>query len=298
MISVVIPVFKNTELFLANLKHNLPYLAGCEIIIVNDDPSESIRHDLKTFHIILIENDRNLGFGESVNRGVNKARGEFVLLLNSDVVVQDSSYKKALNFFKKNAALFAVSFAQIEKDGSTVGKNSFYWARGMFYHRKATDLTFGANGWAEGGSCLIHKKKFMQLSGFDNLYKPFYWEDIDLSYRAWKAGYEILFDSKVVMTHHHESTIGKYFSEDVIKTAAFRNQFIFIWKNITDPDLSFSHVALLFWNMVYYMLKSEFNFFKGFIRASFMLQKILAKKYVQQKQYIYKDREILKKFHE
>ncbi|PJE58197.1 MAG: glycosyltransferase family 2 protein, partial [Candidatus Portnoybacteria bacterium CG10_big_fil_rev_8_21_14_0_10_36_7] len=45
------------------------------------------------------------------------------------------------------------------------------------------------------------------LNGFDELYSPFYWEDIDLSYRAWKTGYTVLFDPQVLVEHHHETTI-------------------------------------------------------------------------------------------
>jgi GT2 family glycosyltransferase len=267
MISVVIPTYKNQSEFLKKLKNNLPYLENCEIVIVNDNPEESLKHELKQFqNIILLENKKNLGFGQTVNRGVAKAKGELIMLLNDDVIFHNESFLNAIKYFKENPQLFAVSFAQKEKDGSIVGKNKTFWRNGLFFHQKADDLTFGDNDWAEGGACLVDKQKFQQLGGFDPIYSPFYWEDIDLSYRAKKAGYKIFFDPNITVDHHHESTIGKYFSKDYVKTIAFRNQFLFIWKNIHGEKIV-SHFLFLPFNLVYYIFKGEIAFVKGFFAA-------------------------------
>lgn len=232
MISVVIPAYKNTEMLVKNLKTNRKFLNGATVIVINDDPSSSIQTDLKGLDITLIENIRNLGFAGAVNVGVKSASDEFILLLNTDVVLTDDSWKKAYDKLKHTEEYFAVSFAQIESDGSIVGKNVIYWENGFFLHSKAADMHAGPTGWAEGGSCMFRKLYFEKLGGLDTLYSPFYWEDIDLSYRAWKAGYRIAFDPRILVEHHHESTIGKYFKKKQVERIAYRNQFIFIWKNI------------------------------------------------------------------
>ncbi|MEO6508931.1 MAG: glycosyltransferase family 2 protein [Patescibacteria group bacterium] len=268
MISVIIPVYKNIEEFVKNLKKNYPYLRGNEIIIVNDDPSMSIKEDLKEFKdIILLENSRNMGFGETVNKGVKHATRDILLFLNTDVILTDDSYKKAAEQFKKNPRLFGISFAQIEKDGSKVGKNIFCWKQGFFYHSKSHNQTTGLNGWAEGGSCLIDKKKFDELHGFDPLYSPFYWEDMDLSYRAWKKGYRVVFDASIVVEHHHGGTTGKYVDSDFKDTIAARNHYIFIWKNITDNELLKEHILSLPYNLLYFMFKKNKALIKGFFWA-------------------------------
>jgi len=280
-LSVVIPTYKNKELFLKNLNHNLPFLKECEIIVVNDNPAESLKNSLglkKYEKLILLENQKNLGFGESVNRGVNRARGKYVMLLNNDVRLVNDSYKIALKHFEKDKNLFAVSFAQREKNNLIVGKNQIYWLRGMFYHKKADNLDFGLNAWAEGGACLLDKKKFLELGGFDLLYSPFYWEDIDLSYRAWKAGYKIFFDPNIIVYHQHESTIGKYFTKKYIKMTAFCHQFIFIWRNITDRELFLSHLFFLPYNLIYFLLKGEGEFITGFLSAIKYMGRIIRKR--------------------
>ncbi len=119
-----------------NLSHNMQFLKDCEIIVVNDDPSENIQKELRPWNnIILIENRRNMGFGLTVNKGVIRALRQYIMLLNSDVVLQDTSYTKAFSHFETDPSLFAVSFAQKEKDGSIVGKNRIFW-KTVFYSMK------------------------------------------------------------------------------------------------------------------------------------------------------------------
>lgn len=292
MISVIIPAYKNKVQFLDYLKNNLSFLKNCEVIVINDDPSESLAPDLKSLkEVTLIENKKNLGFGRTVNIGVAAAQHRYLLLLNTDVKLTDSSFKHALSYFEKDPSLFAVSFGQKEKDGNLGGKNTFYWKKGFFYHAKADNLAFGPTGWAEGGSCLIDKTKFLELGGFDELFTPFYWEDTDLSYRAWKNGYRVLFDPKIMVEHHHSSTISQYIKSDYKDTIAARNHFIFIWKNITDNKLMNEHVFYLPYNLLYFAYKKNFFFLKGFFMALTLLFFIAKKRNYRA---IKNDREVFK----
>ena len=293
-ISIVIPVYKNEELFKKNLLINMPYFKDLEIIIVNDDPSHSIEQTLSLWpHITLIENKKNIGFAGTVHTGILQAKGEIVLLLNTDVILKDTSYLSAINHFQNNKELFAVSFAQVEKNNEIVGKNIFFWKNGFIQHSKAPDLSFGFNGWAEGGSCMIDKSKYLELNGFDTIYSPFYWEDIDLSYRAWKSGYTILFDPSILVEHHHESTIGSFFSKNYITTIAYRNQLLFIWKNITDETLRHEHTTALIKQLIKSLLL-DIPFVLGYIKAT--IRFFMMKPQKKQVQYIHTDHEILSKF--
>jgi GT2 family glycosyltransferase len=298
MISVVIPHYKGKEKLYSNLRHNLPFFKDCEIIIVNDYPESPLQEEMKELFpgVIVIENKKNLGFAGAVSIGIKETKNPFIFLLNNDVLLKDDSFKSALNHFKTEKNLFAVSFKQIEKNGGHVGRNKIYWSHGFFRHAKADPGTHGINGWAEGGSMVFDKKKYETINGFDTLYSPFYWEDIDLSYRAWKAGFTIHFDSHVLVEHHHESTIATYFQKSRINTISYRNQFITIWKNISDFSYLSEHVAYLVKNLFTYPFKGESAFIKGFWMALLLLPQI-AKKRRQQK-IIWKksDKEIFEKF--
>jgi len=294
-ISVIIPTFKNTEVLIKNLRHNLPYLEGCQVIVVNDDPSESINEALQEFlAVTLIENSINKGFSGAVNSGAAQAAGTYLLLLNNDVKLLNDSYKTGLKQFESDTNLFAISFAQKEFDGSIVGKNELYWEQGFLQHRKAKNNDVGINGWAEGGSSLVDKSKFDELHGFDELYAPFYWEDVDLSYRAGRAGYSVLFNPKILVEHHHETTISAQFTKNKITSIAYRNQLMFNWKVLTSWSMIYHHKLHLFKRVIKSILKGDTIFLEGFLQASLRVPQVMMKRRTVAR--VSTDYEILKRF--
>ena len=297
-LSIIIPVYKNKEMLLKNLKHNYPYLRNYEIILVDDASGEDIRATVeKEFpKIKVIENMHNLGFGSSVNRGVEIAHGSYLFLLNTDVLLSDDSFLKAINFLNEHQDYFGVSFKQREKDGKFVGKNAFYTRHGFILNKKVEDLKEGLNGWAEGGCSIIRASYFRELKGFDTIYKPFYHEDNDLSYRAYKREWRVLFDPQIIVEHHHESTIRKYFTNEFIKTTAYRNHFIFMWKNMTDQTLLLEHIFFLPYYFIKHAIVFDAPFFKGFVNALGYLGEILQKRTVEIKETINTDKEVLATF--
>ncbi|MCR4329717.1 MAG: glycosyltransferase [Candidatus Roizmanbacteria bacterium] len=246
-ISVVIPVYKNKEDFLKNLRTNAKYLKSCEIIIVNDDPQDfELKIAVKKIcpTCLYIKNDRNMGFGLSVNRAITLAKHNYIMLLNSDVILSDTSYILAKNKLEKSKRLFAVGFAQVEKNGSIVGANTGKFTEGLFVHSGKICTKECATLWPEGGSCLLKKDIFTILGGYDRMYSPFYWEDVDLGYRAWKNNYTILFMPSILVKHHHETTIRRYFPDWYIRFVAQRNQLLFVWKNM-GTRFTVQHLLLL-----------------------------------------------------
>ncbi|MFH0773092.1 MAG: glycosyltransferase family 2 protein [bacterium] len=298
MISVVIPHYKDKKRLYTNLQHNLPFLKDCEIIIVNDFPEISLKKEVGQLFptVILIENERNRGFAGAASVGINHSKNPYVFLLNDDVVLKNDSFKTALKYFDKDISLFAVSFRQVEKNGNFVGRNTIYWAGGFFRHKKGNSDKNGVNGWAEGGAMMFEKKKYEIIQGFDELYAPFYWEDIDLSYRAWKVGYTIYFDSQVLVEHYHESTIATHFKKSYINTIAYRNQLITIWKNISDLQYMREHIVCLAKNCILSLFKGNCEFIKGFWMALLLLPQIMKKRDQQKKLWKKDDKELFEQF--
>jgi len=290
MISVVIPAYKKTDMLVANLQHNLPYLEGVEIVIVNDDPSASIQKALQEMPVKLIENQENLGFAGAVHTGILHSANEFIMLLNTDVVLNDTSYTKARGSLEQDLNVFAVSFAQTEKDGSIVGKNKIFMHDNFLSHDKSDNLEAGPTGWAEGGSCMMRKSYYTIIGGFDRIYTPFYWEDIDLSYRARKAGYTVLFDPNILVEHHHESTIATYFKQARITQIAFAHQCICNWKNL-DGSLLRKHILML--PLFLFTHLGSYNTLVGFARALTKLPAIMRKRAQQKQTYKFTDTDIL-----
>ena len=205
----------------------------------------------------------------------------------------------SINHFKNNLILFAVGFAQQEKSGKIVGANRGYYNHGFINHSSRlinNKKSISNNFWAEGGSSMFRKELLIKLGLLDELYNPFYWEDIDLSYRAWKAGYEVKYDPTIMVEHHHESTIGKYFDKTKVLKTVFRNQLIFQWKNITDTKLIINHIAILIKQLVMALLKLDAIFLSGFLNAIKLLPMIIKSRQSVTKLFIKSDQNILQQF--
>jgi len=290
-ISIIIPVYKNYKMFYQYLKINSKYFDDCEVIIMNDYPQENITNKVKNIYskAIVINNKNNLGFAGNVNKGIRLSTKNYVFLMNSDVILQDDSFKKTVNYFKKNNNLFAIGFAQKEKSGKIVGGNYGYFKNGLINHsHKLTTNNdqLMINFWAEGGSSIFDKKKLIRLGMFDELFNPFYWEDIDLSYRALKSGFDIFFDPTVIVKHEHESTIGKYFDQSKILKIAFRNQLYFQWKNLTDSSLIVKHLLSI----------PRLMLTPGFFDAIKNVLTVIKERKIVVKLFIKSDEEVLEKY--
>ncbi len=92
-----------------------------------------------------------------------------------------------------------------------------------------------------GGSCAFDRQKFLELGGFDELLAPFYLEDTDLGYMAWKRGWKVLYQPRSVVYHEHRGTIGKRFREEQIQAVLKKNYLLFCWKNIHEWGRLGSH---------------------------------------------------------
>src|SRR5579859_2059386 len=212
-ISIIIPNFNGKAL----LEKNLPKIIEAkenkknninEIIVVDDGSTDnSVKYLKENFGKIvrIIVHKRNRGFATSINTGVRMAKGELVCFLNSDVI-PSKDFLETMDEDFKDKQVFGVS---LHEKGYGYAKGKF--KDGFIVHEgkpesKKVEETF----WASGGSCVLRRSIFMELKGMDDeLLSPFYWEDIDLSYRAQKRGYKVLWDPRANVIHEHEATVKK-----------------------------------------------------------------------------------------
>ena len=98
-----------------------------------------------------------------------------------------------------------------------------------------------------GGSCAFDRRKFLELGGFDELLAPFYLEDTDLGFLAWKRGWKVLYQPASVVYHEHRGTIGKRFRNDYIQSVLQKNFLLFCWKNIHELDAAGRRISFFAW---------------------------------------------------
>jgi len=243
--SVVIPNWNGRDLLEKYLPSVIAALAGNsanEVIVVDngssDGSAEFVRQKFPEVKLVALE--RNLGFGGGSNAGVRAAVNDIVVLLNSDMRVEPNFLGPLLSGFG-DANVFAVScqilFTDPAKRREETGLTQGWWEEGglRVRHRiddQVTDLYPCFYG--GGGSCAFDRRKFLELGGFDRVLKPFYLEDTDLGYQAWKRGWKVLYQPRSVVYHEHRGTIGKRFTEGQIQAVLSKNFILFTWKNIHD----------------------------------------------------------------
>lgn len=292
-VSVVVPNLNGEDL----LRKNLPRLLEAweykknniiEIIVVDDDSTDKSVSFLKEFYpqIRLIKHTKNRGFSAAVNTGARATKGNMILLINNDVVPERNFLEATFRHFKKKS-VFAVSLHE----------RGYGWARGVFqdgyllHAPGKEDSKVHKSFWANGGSALFRRDLWMKLGGMDEkLLSPFYWEDLDLSYRAQKRGYEILWEPKALIDHKHETTIG-LFPKKKVERIRERNQLLFVWKNLTSQILFRKHLAGIFGRAIRHP-----GYFRIIIMAAFRLRDVLKARKKEKKETKISDEAIIAAF--
>lgn len=281
-VSIVIPNWNGAYLMRKHLPNVIAASRGAEIIVTDDASTDEslqlLRNLFPTVHVI--ENKKRQGFAGNINTGVRAARGDIVILLNTDVEPIVGFLKPIIEHFK-DPNVFAVGYLEKSYDGGGIvlrGRGEAYWRRGLFVHRRG-EVDKHDTAWVSGGSGAFRRSLWNNLGGMDPLYNPFYWEDIDLSYRAVKAGYKLIFEKKSIIGHYHEEgKIKSDFTPNDVKRIAYRNQFTFIWKNITDPREIAWHIVLTPYRLVRAILTGDLFFVEGYILALARLPIIISRR--------------------
>lgn len=187
-----------------------------EIIIIDnhsqDDSLSLIKSFFKkrrftSFH--LIANDTNLGFGKANNQGIRVARGNFLLLLNSDTVILHSAISQTLDWLSSHPESYGCTAQLLNSDKSIQASggyfpnlvNTFSWLSHLddlpfvnnltppfhphppqFYLHSRFYLSDRPLDWITGAFMLLRKNIIDQVQGFNEDYFM-YGEEMELCYR-------------------------------------------------------------------------------------------------------------------
>ncbi|MBI4893500.1 MAG: glycosyltransferase [Acidobacteria bacterium] len=250
--SVVIPNWNGRDLLEKYLPSVLTAMSGHpanEVIVVDngstDGSAEFVRQHFPQARLLALP--RNLGFGGGSNAGFEAASNDIVILLNSDMRVAPDFLQPLLDGFT-DEKVFAVScqifFSDATRKREETGLTQGWWSRGglrvRHYDDGQVDTLFPCF-YGGGGSCAFDRRKFLSLGGFDHILKPFYLEDTDLGFLAWKRGWKVLYQPASRVWHEHRGTIGKTFSRSYIDGVIGKNFLLFSWKNIHSPARLAAH---------------------------------------------------------
>jgi N-acetylglucosaminyl-diphospho-decaprenol L-rhamnosyltransferase len=228
-LSVVIPTHDTRELTLlclAALYVSPP--PGIEVILVDDASGDGTAEAALASHpgIVVLRNERPQRFTRSANRGLARAKGEVLLLLNSDTEVEPGGLTRLLEAFARQPDLGIAGALLHYPDGSpqwSGGREpspAWFFALGsglpgllerLPLYRRAKPLAPAQPArvdWVTGAAMAIRRAAWEAAGPFDEGFH-FYAQDLDLCLRAGRAGWRTEVRPELRVLHHHGATIGQ-----------------------------------------------------------------------------------------
>ncbi|MDB5209328.1 MAG: hypothetical protein JWQ30_155, partial [Sediminibacterium sp.] len=222
----IIIVNYNVRYFLEQCLYSVQNaIAGIDaetIVVDNNSVDGSVDYLKPLFPSVqFISNDRNLGFAKANNQALAVCSGEYVLFLNPDTLVPEDCLQQCLSFINEQPYAGALGVRMLDGRGrflpeskrsfpspgvsfwKLVGFSSLFPKSRMFNRYALGYLDEHRNHSVDvlaGAFMLIKKELLVQLQGFDESYF-LYGEDIDLSYRVKKAGFENIYFSGTSIIH-------------------------------------------------------------------------------------------------
>jgi len=209
----------NGKDFLKNCLDSIIKETHCnyEIIVVDnnspDKSGENYSKEYKSCKFIL--NDKNVGVPEGLNIGIYNSSGEFIVLLNNDIIVTRNWLDPLFNAYKQNGlALYQPKFLKMKNPeyldgaGNMINIFGFGFARSkgkkdIGKYEKIEEISYAS------GTCMFCPKKiFHDVGLFDEKFFAYH-EELDFGWRARLFGYKSYYVPKSVI-HHYGSAQWKW----------------------------------------------------------------------------------------
>ncbi len=209
---------------LSSIEENVRGVDFEVIVVDNASTDESPALVAERFpRVQLIRNEKNEGFGRANNLAVRQSRGEFLLFMNTDVVLLSGALELLMEEMRTHPDTGVVAPALLTPKGSFQasfgGRTSFFaelakkgFLNGLRKRALRNDRKRREVRWVSGAFLLIRRKAFLDAGGFDEEFF-LYFEDIDLCERVHENGGKVIFLPAAVSLHHGgsgaASNIGK-----------------------------------------------------------------------------------------
>ncbi len=258
-VSIVIPALGDTSLLeksLRALRLELNLRGGIDEIVLVDDTGSNVlaawaAEEAPTVRVVARK--ENGGFARALSTGIEAAKHELVFAMNSDVIVSRNFLAPLVRALESADVFAAVPRVLLGGDERRVESvveilveddlarldQPCLGERNVRAPRGNCDVPF-----AIGGACLLRKRDFRALDGFDPIFEPFYLEDVDLCWRAWLSGKRVVLCGESSVEHQNRGTIGKIAPAALVRAAIERNVLLFQWKHFDDRELA-RHVDAL-----------------------------------------------------
>ena len=279
-----------------------------EIILVdNASTDDSIDFVSKYYpNVIIVETSKNLGFAGGNNLGIQRARGDFVFLLNNDTKADCSLLEILLTAFDEIPKLGAVNpRVVLMNDPSKLDNCGTYWTSSTFlYHygfgadRESEEFDIQRPVFYNNGSAMLIRTDLLRKYG---LFDEDFWcynEEGDFCHRLWLAGYECWYYPRISVLHAKGSTSSRI-DNSLVQFHNYKNRLLSYTKTFEISNLLWIipvHIILNTLFSFYWLLHGNFRQFLAIQRANLWylsnLRKTIRKRKAVQAIRVKRDREL------
>ena len=279
-------VFDDVLECIGSINNNIKKL-DYEIIVVDNNSANRDIEKLSDYFpgVKLILNSDNRGFGHANNIGVSKASGDYIVLVNPDIIFTDNSLEIMYEFINTNSNIGVVGPVQVKPNSGIEYYYTFFpsiYSRLMQEFRlymtapvmKKRFYTFLDENIKKGkpfevdwvmGSCMMLKRQlFNETGAFDEAFF-LYEEETELEFRIKSSGLQNYIHPGAKVLHNHHSSAGKL-GVIFVTYQEFRSRIIFDSKRFRGYKYFLRRLLILFalfLRVMYFLPKSFFSFGSG-----------------------------------
>lgn len=232
-LSVVITHYKTPELLMLCIDSIKETVKGIEyeVVVVDSETEKKNKDFILSRHpkVNFIGFEKNVGYAKLVNAGIKEAKGEFVLILNSDIIILESAIDKLLNYFQRNPdiGIIGPQLVDFTKNIQTSCFSDPDWgailARRTFLGKlkwgKEKLKKFAISEWDKKsirevdwvqGSAIFAKKEIIDKIGLMDERFFMYFEDADWCRRFREANYKVIYLPEAQMSHYYHRASKKW----------------------------------------------------------------------------------------
>lgn len=267
--------------------------ARCRAVVIDNQSTDGSLELLRTRFPDVTVVRRPNDYLFSYNGVIRSLEAKIVVALNNDVYLDDGFLEALLPHFGE-PDVFAATGRILEWDTDRfalpLSRQAAKITAGWLKQYPQDMSTAGPTIYCIGAAVAYDREKFLELGGFDTLFRPHSFEDFDISYRAWKRGWRCLYEPRAVAWHKVAATIGRYYTDYPV---FMKNWFLSQWVNMTDPWPLMTHIALLPGRLVKAALRRDAAYLSGFFMAAGQLPAVLRGRRTRPR--VCGDREVLRR---
>jgi len=232
------------------------------------------------------------GFAPTANRGFQASRFAMVYLVNNDVALAPGTLAPLAAHLSDPSVFAATGNAYDYATGVLRGAGQrgkfrrgflsvhsrFVVASEAVESKPNLNLDPLVTLYATGGSSLFDRDKFLALGGFEEMLSPYGWEDVELSLRAWKQGFEVRYEPRSAIWHQFSSTIASRVPARRVAATYERNRLLAHWLHLDTRGQRAAHALGLTVKLLASPILGDTEYWQAFSQAWQLRSKVQARR--------------------